>query len=499
MPIAAPSRALFCRWTVGWPCDPGVNAPLPEGFGLALDRSLLRFREGTVLAGGRPGRIITLTAVGAAALDDLVAGSGPDSATRELAGRLVAAGMAHPRPPRADSPSGATRSPPRPSVTVVVPVRDRAGALARCLASLGHDQPVVVVDDASADPGAVADVCRAHGAHLVRREVNGGPGDARSTARPLVRTELVAFVDSDCTVPDGWLDGLTWLFADPDYGAVAPRVRPLPVPSSGSRALDRFRDAHSPLDLGPDEGYVGPDRAVRYVPTAALVVRRSALAQVDGFAPGMRMGEDVDLVWRLVDAGWRVRYVPSVTVSHQEPDRWRDLLARRFAYGTSAAPLARRHPGRLAPVELRPRPLIAALALLAGRPVLAAGVVAASAVPLARTVRPLGIPAGRAWRWSAAGAGWTVMGLGRASTMVAWPGLLALAAGGRRGRRAAALLVLAPPVVDWVRQRPDLDLPRWIAASVADDVAYGAGVWTGCLRVRTLGPLVPTLRGDGQS
>ena len=80
MPIAAPSRALFCRWTVGWPCDPGVNAPLPEGFGLALDRSLLRFREGTVLAGGRPGRIITLTAVGAAALDDLVAGSGPDSA-----------------------------------------------------------------------------------------------------------------------------------------------------------------------------------------------------------------------------------------------------------------------------------------------------------------------------------------------------------------------------------------------------------------------------------
>ena len=35
--------------------------------------------------------------------------------------------------------------------------------------------------------------------------------------------------------------------------------------------------------------------------------------------------------------------------------------------------------------------------------------------------------------------------------------------------------------------------------SVADDVAYGLGVWTGCLRERTLGPLLPTLRGAGES
>ena len=476
-----------------------VGTPLPEGFGLVLDRSLQRFRRGSVLAGGRPGRIITLTAAGAAALDDLVAGGEPDDATRALAGRLVAAGMGHPRPPRVDVRSGGSTPPRHPSVTVVVPVRDRAGVLARCLASLGDGHPVVVVDDASADPGAVADVCRAHGAQLVRREVNGGPGDARSAARPLVDTELVAYVDSDCTVPDGWLDDLTWVFADPAYGAVAPRVRPSDVGSPGRRALARFGDAHSPLDLGPDEGDVGPERAVRYVPTAALVVRRSALDDVDGFAPGMRVGEDVDLVWRLVDAGWRIRYVPTVTVSHQEPDSWRGLVARRYAYGTSAAPLARRHPGRLAPVELRARPLVAALAALAGRPVLAAGIVATSAVPLARTVRPLGVPAVQAWRWSAAGAGWTVVGLGRASTTVAWPGLVALAACGGRYRRAAALLVVAGPVVDWVRQRPDLDLPRWIAASMADDLAYGAGVWKGCLRLRTLSPLLPTLRGAGES
>jgi mycofactocin system glycosyltransferase len=462
---------------------------LPDGFGLVLDSSLRRFRRGTVLAGGRPGRVLTLTPTGARSLDALLAGEPPDSATLILAGRLVAAGMAHPRRPDvADGSSGSSE------VTVVVPAHDRPEALDRCLASLGQAAPVVVVDDASVDPMAVSDVCLRHGARLVQRSSNGGPGPARESADGVVATDLVAFVDSDCTVPDGWLDNLAWHFADPGVAAVAPRVRPAAVaPGQERRPVHRFGLSHSPLDLGPDEGEVGPERPVRYVPTAALVVRRVALHAVGGFDPDLRVGEDVDLVWRMVDAGWRIRYDPSVVVSHVEPDRWRALLRRRLRYGTSAAPLAARHSGRLAPVELRPRATVAALALVAGQPVVAAVTVASAAVPLARKVRPLGIPAAQAWRWCAGGAGWTVMGLGRAATILAAPGLIGLAATGRRGRRAAVLLVLVPPVVDWVRKRPDLDLPRWVAASVADDMAYGAGVWIGCLRARTTAPLVPAV------
>ncbi len=178
-------------------------------------------------------------------------------------------------------------------------------------------------------------------------------------------------------------------------------------------------------------------------------------------------------------------------MTHAEPRRWADLLARRFRYGTSAGPLAARHAGRLAPVELRPWPTAAGVAALAGRPRTAAALVAASAVLLARSVRPLGIPARQAWAWSLQGTGWTVVGLGRAATMLAAPGLAVLATRGRRGARGALVLALAPPVVEWLRRRPDLDLPRWVAASVADDLAYGAGVWTGCLRSRTPGPLLP--------
>ncbi len=462
--------------------------PLPEGFGLVLDRSVRTFRNGTVLVGGHPGRLITLTAGGVTALSSLLAGEPAGDSSRRLGRQLVDAGMAHPWSTTV-TPTGDGGPDRGVGLTVVVPVHNAGPSLDRCLGSLGAGVAVVVVDDGSDDPDAVVRVCRRHGARLIRRTTNGGPAAARNQALEVVGTDLVAFVDSDCRVTDGWLGHLVWMFDDPDLGAIAPRVRP---DHSGGKAarrvLTRFADAHSALDMGPEPGEVGPDKAVRYVPTAALVARREALAA--GFDPALRVGEDVDLVWRLVDRGWHVRYEPSATVFHEEPSTWPRTLARRFRYGTSAGPLSKRHPGRLSPVELRPWPTAAAVALLTGRRRTAAVVVLASAALLARRVRDRGVPASICVRWSAEATAWTVVGAGRAATMLAAPVLVAALL---RGRRAAALLLLAPALVEWWRRRPDLDPVRWTLASIADDVAYGAGVWAGCVRWRSFGPLAPTL------
>ena len=137
-------------------------------------------------------------------------------------------------------------------------------------------------------------------------------------------------------------------FADPLVAAAAPRVVAEESPSSAGR----YAVVRSCLDLGNQPARVRPGSRVGYVPTAALVVRTAVLVEVGGFDPALRYGEDVDLVWRLHRAGWRVRYDPSEVVEHAEPRTWPALLARRFRYGTSAAPLARRHPGAMAPLVL---------------------------------------------------------------------------------------------------------------------------------------------------
>jgi hypothetical protein len=227
---------------------------------------------------------------------------------------------------------------------------------------------------------------------------------------------------------------------------------------------------------------VRPAGLVSYVPTAALVVRRSALVP---FAEARRYGEDVDLVWRLVAAGGVVRYDPSVVVEHQEPARLADRLVRRYRYGTSAAPLAARHPGAVTHLVLPPWPTAVLALALAGRGGLAAAAAAVSTRRVDSSVHDLPVSA----RLVAEGVLRTAVGAGRALALL---GPLAWWLGARD--RRAALLLLAAAAQEWQeRGRPE-DLPAFTARALLDQAAYGAGVIAGCVRNGTPAPLVPRAR-----
>src|SRR5262249_13940552 len=163
------------------------------------------------LVGGSPVRVLRLTPAGARQVAAWFSGKPVPSGAgaRTLARRLLDAGIAHPdfaAPGAADARSAVNRSdgdagsaaaqPPAPrcpaaDVTVVIPVRDRHAELARCLSGL-HDLPhVIVVDDASADPRAIKRIAAEHGAAVIHRPVNGGPGAARNTGLAAAETDLV--------------------------------------------------------------------------------------------------------------------------------------------------------------------------------------------------------------------------------------------------------------------------------------------------------------------
>jgi mycofactocin glycosyltransferase len=462
------------------------TVPLPEGFGVAFDPGT-QFVGSDVLFGGSPPRLLRLNAAGVRALDELRGGRVGSAASGRLARRLTDTGLAHPRPPEPGRPA---------EVTVVIPVRDRAGGLDRCLSALGGRYPVIVVDDGSADPGAVARVCREHSARLVRRPVPGGPGPARNDGLAMVATPLVAFLDSDCAAGPEWIARLAAHFADPMVGAVAPRVRPV----TGSGTAGRYLAARAPIDLGPAEARVAPLTRLSYVPTAALLARAAALP-AGGFDPGLRYGEDVDLVWRMAGAGWRVRYDPGAEVSHTEPGRWRQLLARRLRYGSSAAPLARRHPGQVPPLILQAWPAGAVAALLAGRPVTALAAYAAGTGQLVRLLRDWGVPPSGVLGPMAGSVRQTWLDAGRWSAQFALPAVaagLARPGGGSRRARACrrialASLVLGPPAAEWLRSRPRLDPLRFTLGYLADEAAYGIGVCRGALAERLAEPLLPRI------
>lgn len=456
---------------------------MPEGTTLAIDPKTQEL-EGGRLLGGTPRRMLRLSEGGRTAWSDLRNGRVASAGAGVLARRLTDAGLAHPRPDTAVA-----------DVTVVIPVRDRAGQLDRCLDALGAGRRVVVVDDGSADPATIAAVAGRHGARLVRNVTSGGPAQARNAALASLESDLVAFVDSDCRVAPDWLDRLAGHFRDPAVGAVAPRVM-----SARRDASVRYRDRCGLLDLGPREARVQPLGLVGYVPTAALVVRRSALVETGKFDGGLRYGEDVDLVWRLDAAGWRVRYDPAVVVSHDEPIDWPARLVKRYRYGTAAAPLAARHPAASAHLLVSPWPGAFVSAVLARRPKLAAVAALGTYVSTRRALRSAGVSELSAAAITAESLAGTWRGAGRYATQFGLPLLAALALPRRHntGRAAAlAALALAAPMADYRARRPGVAPARFVAGRLADDAAYGAGVYAGCVTNRMLSPLKVAVRRRG--
>jgi mycofactocin system glycosyltransferase len=465
---------------------PRPTVPLPAGFGIAFDADT-QFVSRDVLFGGSPPRLLRLDPPEVQALEQLRGLPVGSTDSGRLARRLTDAGLAHPRPPAMQHPA---------SVTVVIPVRDRARELDRCLSALGTSYPVIVVDDGSIDPAAVVSACQSHRARLKRYSVAGGPGRARNGGLAMVTTPLVAFLDSDCVARPDWIAGLATHFADPMVGAVAPRVQAV----TSQNAAGRYLDARAPIDMGPREARVAPLSRLSYVPTAALLVRREAIG-TSGFDPHLPYGEDVDLIWRLIAAGWRVRYDPSAQVSHVEPSRMRHILARRFRYGRSAAPLARRHPGQVPPLILQAWPAAAVAALLARRPLIALGAYGAGICQLERLLRGWNVPARGMLRPMAGSVQQTWLGLGQWGIQYALPAITIGIAwpGGRTrrtriGRRLALTALLAgPPTAAWLRGRPQLDPVRFALGYLADEVAYGAGVYWGVAAERLPDPLLPRL------
>jgi mycofactocin system glycosyltransferase len=450
----------------------GLAAPAALRVGLAP--GVLVGDGGRVLVGGAPSRLIRLSDAGAALVTGWTAGApiGTAAAPQTLARRLLDGGLLVPDPAPAATAD----------LAVVVPAHGRERALARCLRSIADAAPdaaLIVVDDGSPDPGAVAAVAAAHRATLVRHDRPRGPSAARNSGLARVRAPLVAFVDSDVVVPPGCLARLAGHFADPAVAAVAPRIHAL-EPQGGT--IRTYEAAHSALDMGPIPSRVAPGAAVSYVPSATLVVRRAA---VDGFDETLQVAEDVDLVWRLGAAGWTVRYDPSVHVLHDHLGTAAGFVRRRFAYACSIGLLAARHPRALRAVYADGATAAVALAL-AGRPLAAVAATTRVAwqthallAPRVEHPGPLGATLTARALLSAG------RGLAYAARRPWWPAL-ALAA---IRRPHAGLLLAGALAAGLVEERPRR--ASHAALCIADDLISGAGTWWSCLRWRTVAPLVP--------
>ncbi len=220
-------------------------------------------------------------------------------------------------------------------IAVVIPTRDRATSLERCLQSVQrslHRLPVgvvaeiVVVDDGSTD--WTPELLRASAREgrvtgVLRNERSRGPAHARNRGWRSTRAELVAFTDDDCLAHEEWLAALARALQRAD-GAVA-GVGGLVLPAVSGPVAD-YMTLHRILE---------PPESLAYIVTANCAFRRSALEVAGGFDERVRAagGEDPGLCLALRRLGYRFERQDAAVVHHHYREGLWEFLRTFYRYG----------------------------------------------------------------------------------------------------------------------------------------------------------------------
>jgi hypothetical protein len=221
--------------------------------------------------------------------------------------------------------------------------------------------------------------------------------------------------------------------------------------------------------------------------------RTSALREIHGFDASLNVGEDVDAVWRLDKAGWQCRYQPNASCTHEPRKSLQGLISQRISYGTSAATLAKKHRGALAPVRVSGFSAVIWTLIAAGFPGISALVGFGTVVALARKLRTTPDAPREALRLAGLGNLHAGRSIASAITRVWWPIAVVLALVSRRARVVLLAAAVIPSMYEWWKKRPSIDPLRYTALRALDDGAYGVGVWKGVLREKSADALMPDL------
>ncbi|HYC21078.1 MAG TPA: glycosyltransferase, partial [Candidatus Bathyarchaeia archaeon] len=226
-----------------------------------------------------------------------------------------------------------------PMISVIVCAYNAERTMEPCLHSLQNlpypNYEVIVVNDGSTD--RTLEIARRYEGGRIRviDQKNMGLSAARNVGIAASRGEIVAFTDSDCVVDPDWLTYLAYKF---QAGFVAVGGPNFPPPED---SLVPSAVAVSPG--GPTHVLLNDDVA-EHIPGCNMAFRKSALEEINGFdALFSAAGDDVDLCWRLQNAGYAIGFSPAAMVWHFRRNTVRAYLKQQMGYGKAEALLFSKH------------------------------------------------------------------------------------------------------------------------------------------------------------
>lgn len=238
-------------------------------------------------------------------------------------------------------PEASLRDGDLPKVSVVVCSYNGGRTLEACLQSLMEidypDYEVILVIDGSTDGSA--EIASRFPKVRKHHQENRGLSVARNVGAELATGEIVAYTDDDCEVDVHWLLYLVRAMLDQQVeGIGGPNITPR---DDGWVAKCVAASPGNPSHVLLD------DQHAEHVPGCNMAFRRSVLLGLGGFDPQFRAaGDDVDICWRLIDAGLSIGYAPGAMVWHRRRATVKAYASQQKGYGKSEAMVHYKYPQR---------------------------------------------------------------------------------------------------------------------------------------------------------
>ncbi len=230
-----------------------------------------------------------------------------------------------------------------PEISVVVATYNGAHYIYKCLnALIQQDYPkdkyeIIVVVDGSKDK--TVEYAKKYPVRIIELKQNGGLSNARNVGAQASKAEIIAYTDDDCEPDSDWLYYLAKAFDSDRVGAAGgPNITPVD---------DSFMAKCTSQAPGAPTHVLIDDRKADHVPGCNLAIRKYVMDAIGGFDEIFRIaGDDVDMEWRIQEAGYIIRFTPAAYVFHHRRDKIRTYIKQQYNYGISEAFVRQRHAQR---------------------------------------------------------------------------------------------------------------------------------------------------------
>lgn len=225
--------------------------------------------------------------------------------------------------------------------SIVIPAYNEEKCIGECLDAIlqGSELPeeIIVADGRSKDH--TRQIAASRERVKVLDNPKGHAAGGRNVGIKAAKGDVIVFIDADCIPDRDWLREIRKAFEEDDIDGLGTYIEPAP-------AANEYEEFWGKLSLqilmsyGHEPYYVTEKTLNQAFITASCAYKKKLLCKIKGFNNFFaNNAEDIDICWRALDAGARLKYVPTAKISAHSPQDLSGIKRKSFRNGVSSSKL----------------------------------------------------------------------------------------------------------------------------------------------------------------